>query len=164
MEIILGAIGRLKDGPDRDLYQRYAERFAAAGRAQGCAPIRLIELAEAKSGTAAQRRADESARLAAATDTAEVRFLLTEHGRQHDSEAFAKMIGAMRDGGTSRIAFLIGGPDGHDPDFVAQHRGRLLSLGAMTFPHGLARIVLAEQLYRTVTILSGHPYHRGAAS
>jgi 23S rRNA (pseudouridine1915-N3)-methyltransferase len=86
--------------------------------------------------------------------------LLDSRGRQMSSEAFASWMGARRDQGTRHIAFAIGPADGWSDDA----RGKaqlLLSLGQMTLPHSLARLVLAEQLYRACTILAGHPYHTG---
>jgi 23S rRNA (pseudouridine1915-N3)-methyltransferase len=85
---------------------------------------------------------------------------LDERGKALGSEAFAKLLAAKRDTGTKAAGILIGGPDGlSDAVRAAAHFS--LSLTALTLPHGLARIVLAEQLYRAATILSGHPYHRG---
>jgi 23S rRNA (pseudouridine1915-N3)-methyltransferase len=89
-----------------------------------------------------------------------VPVLLDSRGRQMTSETFASWIGARRDQGARHIAFAIGPADGWSDDA----RGKaqlLLSLGPMTFPHALARLVLAEQLYRACTILAGHPYHTG---
>jgi 23S rRNA (pseudouridine1915-N3)-methyltransferase len=95
-----------------------------------------------------------------AAAAAEVRVVLDATGRALSSEAFARFLAESRDGGAKEMAFLIGGPDGHGPA-VLDAATLKLSLGPMTLPHGLARIVLAEQLYRASTILAGHPYHRG---
>ncbi len=159
MRVTLAAIGRLKDGAERDLYARYAERFDAAGRALALGPLRLVELPESRAGSVAQRKADEAERLLKAAAGAELRIVLDEGGKQLASETFARELARRRDGGTEAVAILIGGPDGHGPDVLASATLRL-SLGAMTLPHGLARVVLVEQLYRAATILSGHPYHR----
>jgi 23S rRNA (pseudouridine1915-N3)-methyltransferase len=86
--------------------------------------------------------------------------LLDSRGRQMSSEAFAAWIGARRDQGTRHIAFAIGPADGWSDETRAKAQ-LLLSLGPMTLPHSLARLVLAEQLYRACTILAGHPYHTG---
>jgi len=88
-----------------------------------------------------------------------VTVALDEHGRSLSSEAFAQWIAERRDGGAKTLAFLIGGPDGHSTEALKPATLKL-SLGTMTLPHGLARVVLAEQLYRAATILAGHPYHR----
>jgi len=159
MRLSIVAVGRLKDGPERELYLKYAKRIDDAGRGVALGPLTLAELPEARQTGTAQRRADEAARLLEAAKAADVRVLLDETGKTFGSEAFARWLGARRDEGQRAIAFLIGGPDGHGPEAIAQAHLKL-SLGPMTLPHGLARIVLAEQLYRAATILSGHPYHR----
>lgn len=160
MRLLVAAVGRIKDGPDRALLDRYLDRLAALGRAHGLAPVDAIELAESRLDGADARRADEAERLLSAARSCEARVALDERGKPFSSAAFAELLRRERDAGTKGIAFLIGGPDGHGA--AARDGARLvLSLGPMTLPHGLARIVLAEQLYRAATILSGHPYHRG---
>ncbi|WP_158942035.1 23S rRNA (pseudouridine(1915)-N(3))-methyltransferase RlmH [Granulicella sp. S190] len=86
--------------------------------------------------------------------------LLDSRGLQLDSEEFAGRIGRLRDEGTQRIVFAIGPADGWS-DGARKRANLLLSLGRMTLPHQLARVVLAEQVYRACTILAGHPYHSG---
>jgi 23S rRNA (pseudouridine1915-N3)-methyltransferase len=159
MRLTLAAVGKLKAGPDRDLFERYWDRLEASGRKIGISGARLVELPESRAANAIERKADEAARLlAAARDGSEI-IALDETGRAHTSEAFATHIGKRRDGGCAELAFLIGGPDGHGPAVIARAK-LVLNLGTLTLPHGLARIVLAEQLYRATTILAGHPYHR----
>jgi 23S rRNA (pseudouridine1915-N3)-methyltransferase len=159
MRLTIVAIGRLKDGPERDLYLKYAKRIDEAGRGVALGPLALSELPEAKQAGTNQRRADEAARLVASAANADFTILLDETGKTLGSEAFARLLGQRRDEGRRAVAFLIGGPDGHGTA-ARDHADVVLSLGLMTLPHGLARIVLAEQLYRAATILSGHPYHR----
>ena len=84
---------------------------------------------------------------------------LDERGKNMTSEAFAGELGRLLDNGTREVAFLIGGPDGHAAA-VQGRAGLVVSLGKMTWPHRLARVMLAEQIYRSVTILVNHPYHR----
>lgn len=92
--------------------------------------------------------------------TPALRVLLDSRGRQMTSEAFAAWVGARRDDGTQHIVFAIGPASGWSD--AARARAQLLfSLGPLTLAHALARLVLAEQLYRAFTILSGHPYHTG---
>jgi 23S rRNA (pseudouridine1915-N3)-methyltransferase len=158
MRLIVAAVGRLKDA-ERDLCERYQKRFDAAGRALGLGPLSICELSESRAASAVARKAEEAARLLKAAAPAGARVVLDEGGKALASEAFAKWLAQTRDGGCKGLAFLIGGPDGHGPE-VAQGATLKLSLGAMTLPHGLARAVLIEQLYRATTILSGHPYHR----
>jgi 23S rRNA (pseudouridine1915-N3)-methyltransferase len=160
MRVKLLTVGRLKrGGGEADLAARYRERFDAAGRQIGLGPLTEIELAESKAGDADARREEEAQRLLLRADDSARRIVLDEGGRVMSSTAFAKMIGRLRDDGIAQAAFFIGGPDGHGAALLDKSDERL-SLGAMTLPHGLARVVLLEQLYRAVTILSGHPYHR----
>jgi 23S rRNA (pseudouridine1915-N3)-methyltransferase len=158
MRLIVAAVGRLKDA-ERDLYGRYAKRFDAGGRSLGLGPLQLTEIGESRAATPDLRKDDEAQRLLKAASAAEVTVALDEEGRAVSSEAFAQWLAERRDGGAKAMAFLIGGPDGHGKG-VLDAAALKLSLGAMTLPHGLARIVLAEQLYRAATILAGHPYHR----
>jgi 23S rRNA (pseudouridine1915-N3)-methyltransferase len=158
MKLLIAGIGRLKAGPERDLFQHYADRLNAAGRGVGIGPLEFIELPEARGGSKAQRTLDEAARLIARAGDSH-RIVLDETGKGLSSRAFAQALQVARDGGIRRVAFLLGGADGHG------HAARdcadlLLSLGPMTLPHGLARIVLAEQIYRAITLIAGHPYHR----
>ena len=159
MRLIIAAIGRLKGGPERDLYERYAGRIGAMARQSALGPLTLIELAESRAGSAAARKADEARRLIEKSSAAEARIALDERGNALTSAAFAELLRSRRDAGTADFAFLIGGADGHGEAALAAATLRL-SLGALTLPHGLARIVLAEQIYRAQTILAGHPYHR----
>ena len=159
MRVSIAAVGRLKDGPDRELLDRYIKRLTQSGRAQSLAPIEVHEIPEGRGDTAALRQADEASRLLKQVSGVEFLIALDETGRSHTSRTFAELLGKLRDQGTQSIAFLIGGPDGHG-DELRRAAAIKLSLGSMTLPHGLARIVLAEQLYRTTTILAGHPYHR----
>lgn len=159
MRITIAAIGRLKAGPERDLLARYCERIEAIGRSVALTPLRLIELAESRAGSIAARSADEAARLLEKTSDTGFKITLDERGKAMTSAAFAELLRARRDQGVAGIAFLIGGADGHGLSALSA-ANLTLSLGPMTLPHGLARIVIAEQIYRAATILSGHPYHR----
>lgn len=159
MRLLIAAVGRLKDRGEIELVNRYAERIAAAGRSVSLGPLATAEIPESRAGTAAQRADDEAGRLLSAARQADRLVLLDETGRTFSSSAFADWLGKMRDEGARELAFLIGGPDGHGIA-TRQASHTTLSLSQMTLPHALARAVLAEQLYRAVTILSGHPYHR----
>jgi len=159
MRLIVAAVGRLKDA-ERELCERYAKRFDAAGRSLGLGPLAVAELNESRAGSADARKTDEAARLLKAAAAGDQYVVLDEGGKALSSTAFAAWIAQRRDGGCETLAFLIGGPDGHGEE-VASAAALKLSLGPMTLPHGFARAVLLEQLYRATTILAGHPYHRG---
>ncbi len=158
MRLIIAAVGRLKDA-ERDLYDRYAKRFDAAGRSLKLGPIELNEITESRAATADLRKADEAERLIKAASAAEVRLILDEKGSALSSQDIANLLATQRDAGNAALAVMIGGPDGHGEAALTGATLKV-SLGAITLPHGLARIVLTEQLYRAATILSGHPYHR----
>lgn len=159
MRIVIAAVGRLKDGPERTLFARYADRIDNAGKGVALGPLEHVEINEARHASADSRRTDEGQRLAAKTAAAGCIAVLDEGGKAMTSAAFAAWLQTLRDDGLASVAFLIGGPDGHGA--AAREQARLtLSLGPMTLPHGLARVVLAEQIYRAQTILAGHPYHR----
>jgi 23S rRNA (pseudouridine1915-N3)-methyltransferase len=159
MRLVIAAVGRLKDGPERVLFERYCDRLEASGRSLGLGPVRLFEVPEGRAPARAVRVADEAERLLAKVSDTDVKVALDEHGKSPTSEAFAAFLRERRDAGAGALAFLIGGPDGHGPAALSAASLRM-SLGPMTLPHGLARIVLIEQIYRAATILAGHPYHR----
>lgn len=159
MRITVCAVGRLKDSAERVLFDRYWDRLEASGRGVGFSSIRHVELTEGREATAILRQVGEAHKLVAAAGSEAFVVALDERGKSVTSPAFADLLRRHRDDGVRDMAFLLGGPDGHGPDALAAARVKL-SLGAMTLPHGLARVVLAEQLYRATTILSGHPYHR----
>lgn len=159
MRISLFAVGRLKTGPEKDLASRYLDRFAKTGPAVGLEFVRLVEVPESRASNPDTRKREEAAALDKALPEGSILILLDERGKSLDSESFANTMGRFRDSGKRDLMIAIGGADGLDPDL----RGRadaVLNLGAMTWPHQVVRILIAEQLYRAVTILSGHPYHR----
>jgi 23S rRNA (pseudouridine1915-N3)-methyltransferase len=153
LRITIVAVGRLARGPEAELVKLYAERATAAGRALGLGPLDVIEVEARKPGKAAEPEALrphlEGAHLIACD----------EHGRARTSRAFAEELARLRDDGVRRLAFAIGGADGLDPALIAEARSTL-AFGPQTWPHALARAMLAEQVYRAVTILAGSPYHR----
>ncbi len=159
MHLTIGAVGKLKAGPDRDLYQRYAKRVTPAGKALGLGPLACIEISESRKGSAKERRFEEGGTLLAKIPDVSTLVALDEKGDAHTSEQFARLLGKQRDAGTSNLCFIIGGPDGLG-EAIGEKAARIISLSTLTLPHGLARVVLVEQVYRAVTILAGHPYHR----
>jgi 23S rRNA (pseudouridine1915-N3)-methyltransferase len=159
VRVTIAAVGRLKPGPERDLFDRYKERSDKAGRQVGIGPVGLIEIPESPHGSARQRREAEAEALLKKIPPDSLLVALDETGKSRTSRNFAKLVEASRDQGTSEIVFAIGGADGHGAS-LRERANEKLALGTLTLPHGLARIMLAEQIYRAITILSGHPYHR----
>jgi 23S rRNA (pseudouridine1915-N3)-methyltransferase len=155
MLITIAAVGKLKAGPERELYDRYVERAAAAGRSLGLT-FATREFSESRAATPVARKDQEAESLLAVGGIA---IALDERGKTMDSRTFADRLARWRDDGAAGLTLAIGGPDGHGPALLQKSALRL-AFGPMTWPHQLARIMLAEQLYRAVTILSGHPYHR----
>jgi len=159
MRLLIAAVGRLKAGPERELFERYVERTNAAGRAVSLAPLEITEISESQTRRPADRIAEEAEKLNAAVPSGARRILLDARGRNLTSEDFAAKLAGLRDQGAPVATFLVGGADGLG---VKANAGADLSVsfGAATFPHQIVRILLAEQIYRAITILSGHPYHR----
>ena len=135
MRLSVIAVGRLKDGPERDLCARYQERALGLARGLGFGGPDIVELAESRG-----RRSEE-------------------RGRSLDSEAFAARLAKARDAGTPAATLVIGGADGLAEEIRAQ-AALVLSFGALTLPHQIVRALVLEQLYRAMTIMAGHPYHR----
>lgn len=158
MRITIGAVGRMKAGPEREMVARYLDRAAGGGKPLALTGFDVIELTESRAGSSASRKTEEAKGLRAALPEGIV-VALDERGKAITSDALAKQIGRWRDDGRSAASFVIGGADGLDPAFV-QQADLVVSFSPMVWPHQLVRIMLAEQLYRTTTILSGHPYHR----
>ena len=159
MRLVLIAVGRLKAGTERDLAARYLERAIAAARAVGLAGIDMRELDDSRARRPEDRKVEEAQAILAAIPVGARLLLLDERGKHLSSEEFAADIGKARDSGTSALALVIGGPDGLDQTLRAR-ANLVLAFGAMTWPHQLVRVMAAEQIYRAVTILAGHPYHR----
>ena len=159
MRIAVHAVGRMKAGPEKQMADRYFERFAKAGLAIGLEFAGLTETPESRSRAVAERKREEAQKARALVAAGTALIVLDERGANLSSEEFAARLGGLRDGGRKAALIAIGGPDGHDPELRAAAE-LALSFGAATWPHQLVRVMLAEQLYRAATILSGHPYHR----
>lgn len=160
MRIHIAAIGRMKQGPERELVARYLDRARASGKTLALAAFDVLEFAESRAGSVESRRLEEAKALRAAVPGTDIVVALDEHGQSCTSEDLAHQLGRWRDDGKVAVTFVIGGADGLDPGFVRSAK-LALSFSPLTWPHQLVRIMLAEQLYRTTTILAGHPYHRG---
>ena len=150
MKLVIACVGRAARGPERDLYQHYAARIRW--------PITLREVEDKRPLPAAQRIEREGELLLAAVPAGARLVSLDRRGEGLTSEAFAKRLANWRDG-AARPAFLVGGADGHG-EALLEKSALVLSFGAMTWPHLLARAMLAEQIYRAQQLLAGHPYHR----
>jgi 23S rRNA (pseudouridine1915-N3)-methyltransferase len=153
LRIAIVAVGRLGRTPEAELVRLYVDRATAGGRALGLGPVEVVEVEGRKPGKAAEAEALRPS-LAGAHVIA-----CDEHGSARPSRRFAEEIAGLRDSGVRRLALLIGGADGLDPGLLAEAH-RTLAFGPQTWPHALARAMLAEQLYRAVSILAGSPYHR----
>jgi 23S rRNA (pseudouridine1915-N3)-methyltransferase len=151
VKLTIAAIGRAGRGPERDLYEHYAGRIGW--------PLTLRELEERRKLSAAEMIKREGELLLAAVPDRAMLVALDRRGKALDSEAFAARLQRWRDDSVSEVAFLIGGADGHG-EAVLKQASLTVSFGAMTWPHLLARAMLAEQIYRAQQLLAGHPYHR----
>jgi len=151
MRTHLIAVGRMKAGPEKALFDHYAKRLSPG-------PV-MREVEEKRTMPFDKRKASEAGLLLNAVPNGAIIVALDERGKTLSSKAFAKKLGTWRDDGQRDVAFVIGGADGLD-EAVCQRANLVLSLGEMTWPHMLVRGLLAEQIYRAHSILSGHPYHR----
>src|SRR5262245_25898935 len=155
MRLIIAAVGRLKDGPERLLFEKYRDRFEATGRQLGLGPVLWGETPESRAATASKRKTEEEAALRRLARGAETMIALQLEARPISSEGFARLLARIRDDRTRVAAFTIGGPDGLSAALLAAAKHKV-SFGTITLPHQLARIVLAEQLYRAGTMPAGH--------
>jgi 23S rRNA (pseudouridine1915-N3)-methyltransferase len=159
MRLALVCVGKLTAGPERLLFDRYLKRLNEGARSAGLDGVDVCEIGESRARRPDERRAEEGAAIQAAVRKGGALVLLDERGPSVTSEEWAADIGRARDRSTPAYAVAIGGPDGLDQSLgAAAHRK--VSFGAMTWPHQLVRVMAAEQLYRAMTILAGHPYHR----
>jgi 23S rRNA (pseudouridine1915-N3)-methyltransferase len=159
MRVTLAAVGRTHDEPEAQLFEQYWKRASLTGRRLGFigfdAPI--VEIS--RRTNPAERVREEAEKLLRRLPADAHRMVLDARGRSLSSDEFAKQLSALRDRGVKDVAFVIGGPDGLSSDLRASAQ-QCLALGVQTWPHLLVRAMLAEQIYRALTILSGHPYHR----
>jgi 23S rRNA (pseudouridine1915-N3)-methyltransferase len=159
MRFIIACIGRMKSGADKDLFDRYVERARKTGRGLGVTAVTVSETSESRAQRASDRKAEEAASLEAVLPPGAKLVVLDEHGKSVSSMAFSAKLEAWKDEGIQDVVFAIGGADGHGANLIARADLKI-AFGAMTWPHQIVRILLAEQIYRALTIQSGHPYHR----
>ena len=160
MRLVVIAIGRLKQGPERELAERYRERFDDIGRKLGFRGLDIHEIPESRARDAPARIAEEAAAISAAIPRKSVLVTLDERGENIDSAAFARHLGRWRDQSGRQHCFCHRRRGRTFARFAAQGTSLRIAFGAATWPHQMVRVMLLEQLYRAATILAGHPYHR----
>ena len=159
MRLRIAAVGRLKAGPERELLDRYLKRVNAIGRGLGLAPLEAVEVSESSARRPPDRLREEANSLTKWSIAGARRIVLDARGKNLASDDFARQLVFFRDQGAPAALFLIGGPDGLAEE-MRKNADLVLAFGAATFPHQFVRVMLAEQIYRALTILSDHPYHR----
>lgn len=160
MRIIVAAIGRLKRGPETELSERYRKRAEQTGRQLGLRAVEIVEIRESRADDDGKRMLEESIALANVIPKGAAAVLLDSRGDNLGSIDLAAQLAKWREQDRPAVVFLIGGPDGLAASLRDKAEMRL-AFGIATWPHQLVRVMLLEQLYRAVTILTGHPYHRG---
>ena len=155
MRVQISAIGRMRPGPERVLFDDYQTRFDRTGRAHGLGSLTVSEAEDKKGGGMGA----EAVLLERAIPKGAVICTMDERGKLLSSPDFANKLASWRDQGAQDLSFVIGGADGIDPALRAK-ADFSISLGKMVWPHMLARVMLSEQLYRAASILAGSPYHR----
>ena len=159
MRLVVISVGRLKLGPERELAERYRDRFDDIGRKLGFRGLEMHEIPESRARDAATRIAEEAVAISDLIPEKSVLVTLDERGSSIDSATFARHLGRWRDDSVANNVFVVGGADGLSPDL--RRKSKLtVAFGAATWPHQLVRVMLLEQIYRAATILAGHPYHR----
>jgi 23S rRNA (pseudouridine1915-N3)-methyltransferase len=159
VRLAIAAIGKLKHGPEKLLAEDYAARIPLLGKKAGITALKINDWSESQRPDATQRMTEEHAQLWSAVPQGAFVIALDERGKAESSTVFATKLGKLAEQAQSDVVFLLGGPDGHAPE-TRSRAHELLAFGPMTWPHRLARIMLLEQIYRSVTILVNHPYHR----
>jgi len=159
MRVVIAAVGRLKQGPEREIAASYRKRAETTGRPLGFRDIEVIEIRESRAHDVERRRLEESIAIANVIPVAAVVVALDERGENLDSPALAGLLREWRAEDRAAACFIVGGADGLAPSLIERAQLRL-AFGKATWPHQLVRIMLLEQLYRAGTILAGHPYHR----
>jgi 23S rRNA (pseudouridine1915-N3)-methyltransferase len=159
MKLVVAAVGRMRSGPERELIARYRERAVPMSRKLGFRGVEIVEIEDSRSRRTEDRIRDEAAGLAAAIPENAAIVALDARGKALSSTDFAERLARWRDRGIPAAIFLIGGADGL-AEGLRERAELVLGFGGATWPHQLVRIMLLEQIYRAMTILSGHPYHR----
>jgi 23S rRNA (pseudouridine1915-N3)-methyltransferase len=159
MRLLVICVGRLKQGPERELAERYRTRFDDIGRKLGFRGLEIVEIPESRAREAAARMAEEAAAISAVLPENHLLVAMDERGQNLDSAGFARQLARWRDQSVATTIFIIGGADGLSPELQRKAKSRI-AFGSATWPHQMVRVMLLEQIYRAATILAGHPYHR----
>ena len=159
MKLLIAAVGRLKEGSERELAERYRKRAEQTGRRIGFRDMEIIEIRESRAQEVGKRMIEESIALTSVIPDRAITLILDQRGESLDSATLATRLGRWRDDGRPATVFIIGGDDGLAPS-LRDKADMTLAFGAATWPHQLVRAMLLEQIYRAVSILAGHPYHR----
>ncbi len=160
MRLLIAAVGRLKQGPERELAERYRKRAEQAGGRLGLREFEIVEVRESRADDAVRRMLEESIALATIIPEKAAVVVLDATGENLDSAAFAAQLKLWREEGRPATVYPIGGADGLAAS-LTERADLCVAFGKATWPHQLVRILLLEQIYRAITILTGHPYHRG---
>jgi 23S rRNA (pseudouridine1915-N3)-methyltransferase len=159
LRLEIHSIGKMKKGPEQDLLDRYVSRSEKAGRQLGFSGPYLRDVSESRSSSVVMRKKEEASMLISMIKPGGYMIALDEHGIDINSTDLAALLQKNLHASAPAIHFAIGGPDGHG-DEILQNAHMKIRLGKMTWPHQLVRVMIAEQIYRSITLLSGHPYHR----
>jgi 23S rRNA (pseudouridine1915-N3)-methyltransferase len=159
VRLLVLAVGNARGTPEGALTDDYAGRARNFGKRYGVTSVTVEEVSVSKLREARGRMEAEGEKLAERIPQGAHVILLDARGKGMTSDAFAEMLGAMRDAGARDLVFIIGGPDGLMLP-ASVKAGRNLAFGTQTWPHLMVRAMLSEQIYRALTILGGHPYHR----
>lgn len=159
MRVIIAAIGKLKSGAEHELVKRYFDRIQKSGKSIGITKVEMIEVMESRAAGSDQRKEDEASSILSKLPSGALLFCFDERGASPSSRKFANQLESAITKGAPAIAFIVGGPDGLSAS-LREKAENIVSFGALTMPHQIVRALVVEQIYRAVTILSGHPYHR----
>jgi len=151
LRIRILCVGRMKDGPERALVDEYVVRAQKSGKSLGYRAVEEIEIPPSS-------KDDEGTRLLAKHGQG-ILIRLDERGEAWTSQDLSKRLARWRDAGEDACSFVIGGTDGTSPAIAAAAR-HTISFGVQTWPHRLVRVMIAEQVYRALSIEAGSPYHR----
>ena len=159
MRLVVIAVGRIKQGPERELAEAYRKRAQATGRALGIRDIEIVEIRESRAQDAERRRVEEAIAVVNVVPDRAVIVILDERGENLDSAALAGLLQTWRAQDPPAVCFVVGAADGLAQSLKDRAKLRL-AFGTATWPHQLVRVMLLEQLYRAASIIAGHPYHR----